>query len=131
MGHHVPYHRAGGYTSSMAMRQGSGGPTRDEILETLRSEAVDRFCRRWKIRMLAVFGSVLRDDFQPDSDVDLLVSFQPLAGWSLFDHVQMQEELSTLVGRPVDLVSRGAVERSSNWIRREAILGTAEAVYVS
>ena len=89
------------------------------------------FCRRWKISELALFGSVLRDDFRPDSDVDVLVTFAPEADWSLFDHVDMQEELSGILGRKVDLVSRRAIERSANWIRRRAILSTAEPYYVA
>jgi len=89
------------------------------------------FCRRWKITELALFGSVLREDFRPDSDVDVLVSFTPDAEWSLFDHTDMQEELSDIFGRKVDLVSRRAIEGSANWIRRQAILGTAEPCYVA
>jgi hypothetical protein len=87
------------------------------------------FCRRWKIRQLAVFGSARRADFTPDSDVDFLVTFSPEADWSLFDHVTMESELSELVGRRVDLISRKAVEASSNWIRREAILKGAEPLF--
>jgi len=87
------------------------------------------FCRRWQITRLELFGSVLRSDFGPGSDVDILVSFAPGASWSLFDHVRMEEELSALLGRPVDLVSRRAVEGSPNWIRREAILRSAEPLY--
>jgi len=89
------------------------------------------FCRRCKITEFALFGSVLRDDFRPDSDVDVLVTFAPDAEWSLFDDVDMEEELSAIFGRKVDLVSRRAVERSDNWIRRKAILSTAEPVYVA
>jgi uncharacterized protein len=81
------------------------------------------------ISELAVFGSVLREDFRPESDVDVLASFEPDAEWSLLDHVAMQEELSGIVGRRVDLISRRAVERSSNGIRRRAILETAEPLY--
>jgi predicted nucleotidyltransferase len=87
------------------------------------------FCRRWKIRQLAVFGSARRPDFRPDSDVDFLVTFSPEADWSLFDHVTMESELSDLIGRGVDLISRKAVEASSNWIRREAILTGAEPLF--
>jgi predicted nucleotidyltransferase len=94
-------------------------------------ERIAEFCRRWQIAELALFGSVLRDDFRPDSDVDVLVTFAPTADWSLFDHIAMEEELSNLLGRKVDLVSRRAVERSTNWIRREAILTTAEPLYVA
>ena len=94
-------------------------------------ERLATYCRRWKITELAVFGSVLRDDFRTDSDLDVLVTFAPDADWSLLDHIAMQEELSGITGRPVDLVSKRAVERSENWIRREAILAGAESLYVA
>jgi uncharacterized protein len=92
---------------------------------------IAEFCRHWKISELAFFGSVLREDFRPDSDIDVLVSFEPDSEWSLFDHATMQDELSGILGRRVDLVSRRAVERSSNWVRRENILKSAERVYVA
>ena len=93
--------------------------------------AVAEYCHRWKIRELALFGSVLRDDFRPDSDVDVLVSFQPDAEWGLLEHATMQEELAALLGRKVDLVTRRAVERNNNSVRREAILGSAEVLHVA
>jgi predicted nucleotidyltransferase len=93
-------------------------------------ESIAEFCDRWKVTELSFFGLVLRDDFRPDSDVDVLVSFAPSADWGLLDHVRMEEELSALVGRKVDLVTRRSVERSANWIRRKAILETAEAFHV-
>jgi len=96
----------------------------------LDSDAVSAFCQRWHIERLDVFGSVLRDDFSPDSDIDFLVVFAPDAPWTLFDEVKMHEELEAIVGRRVDIVSRHAVEQSPNWIRRKAILETAEPVYV-
>jgi len=94
-------------------------------------ERIADFCRRWKIVEFSLFGSVLRDDFRPDSDIDVLVSFASDAEWSLFDHVAMEDELSAMIGRKVDLLSRRAIERSENWIRRKAILGSAEAVYIA
>src|SRR5438874_2629014 len=94
-------------------------------------EEITEFCRRWKITELALFGSVLRDDFRPDSDVDVLVSYAPDAHWSLFDTITMEDELTSLFGRPVDLISRRAVEASPNWIRREAILAAARPFYVA
>ena len=94
-------------------------------------EKVAAFCQRWKIVELSLFGSVLRDDFRPDSDVDVLVTFAPEADWSLYDHMAMEEELSAAVGRKVDLFSRRAIERSANWIRRQAILESAEPFYVA
>lgn len=69
-----------------------------------------------------MFGSALREDFRLDSDLDLPVRFAPEADWSLLDHVEMEEELAGVVGRRVDLVSQRAIERSSNWVRRKAIL---------
>lgn len=89
------------------------------------------FCRRWKIAELALFGSALRDDFRPDSDVDVLVTFAPDAKWSLLDHVDMEDELAQILGRPVDLVSRRGIERSRNPRRRRAILESAQVVHVA
>ena len=92
-------------------------------------EALAEFCRRWKITELALFGSALRKDFRSDSDLDFLVTFAPDAEWSLFDHFHMENELVKLFGREVDLVSRQALEESPNWIRRRAILESAETLY--
>ncbi len=97
----------------------------------LPKDKIKDFCRRWQIVEFALFGSVLRDDFRPDSDVDILVTFAPEADWSLLDHARMELELKALLGREVDLVSRRAIERGSNWIRRQAILDTAQPVYVA
>ncbi len=89
------------------------------------------FCRRWKVTELALFGSVLRADFGPDSDVDVLVSFAADAHWSLFDLVRMQDELKAILGREVDLLERTAVEQSENYIRRKSILSNIEVVYAA
>jgi len=89
------------------------------------------FCWRWQIAEFALFGSVLRDDFGPESDVDVLVTFSADARWSLIDHVHMQDELSELMGHKVDLVSRRGIERSANNLRRRAILSSAEVIYGS
>lgn len=89
------------------------------------------FCERWKIAELAFFGSVIREDFRPDSDVDVLVTFAPDARWSLFDHVDMEDELARILGRPVDLVSRRGIERSRNASRRRAILESARVVHAA
>jgi uncharacterized protein len=92
---------------------------------------IRRFCRRWKVSELALFGSVLRDDFQPDSDVDVLMSLEPDARVGLFDLVTMQRELASIFGREVDLVDRAAIEKSQNYIRRKAILGNFEVIYAA
>jgi predicted nucleotidyltransferase len=89
-------------------------------------EQIEEFCRKWKIREFALFGSVLRDDFRADSDVDVLVEFDQSAGHSLFGHVRMQDELADLFGRPVDLVEKGAV---TNPFVREHILGNHQVIY--
>jgi predicted nucleotidyltransferase len=101
------------------------------LINSLRTEQIAEYCRRWKITELALFGSALRDDFGPESDIDLLVTFEPDAPWSLLDIVHMQYELADMLDRPVDLVERRAIERSENWIRRRQILGTAQTFYVS
>lgn len=93
------------------------------------TQQITDFCNRWKISELALFGSVLRDDFRPDSDLDILVTFAPDADWSLLDHIQMQLELEKLFGRSVDLISKRALERSSNWVRREEILKATQILY--
>src|SRR5260370_26272869 len=90
------------------------------------TERLDEFCHRWKIAELRGFGSALREDFRPDSDLDLQVSFAPDADWSLLDHVTMEEELTGIVGLKVDLVSQRAIQHRSNWIRRNAILQSAK-----
>jgi uncharacterized protein len=94
-------------------------------------DALADFCRRWKILKLEVFGSVLRDDFGPDSDIDFLVTYDPQARWSLFDVVRAQNELASILGRSVDLVSRKPIEKSRNWIRRHLILDSARTIYVA
>jgi len=95
------------------------------------SERLAEFCRRWRVAELSLFGSALRDDFRPDSDIDLLVTFTPDADWRYWDVLAMQNELTSLLGRKVDLVERAAVEASENWIRRKHILEHAEPIYVA
>jgi len=92
---------------------------------------IEDFCRRWKIKELALFGSVLRDDFRPDSDVDVLVTFEPDAGITFDNWMEMQDEVEKMFGRKVDLIERKIVERSENYIRRRHILQSLEPVYVA
>ncbi len=89
------------------------------------------FCRRWNISELALFGSVLRPDFHPGSDMDVLVSFAPGARPTLFDMARMQEELKEIFGREVDLVSRRGLENSRNYLRRKQILDSAQVIHVA
>jgi hypothetical protein len=96
---------------------------------TISDEALAEFCRRWDVVEVAVFGSVLRDDFTPESDVDLLVTFGPEAEPTLFDIVKMQRELESIIGRRVDVGTKRAVEQDANELRRSSILDAARVVY--
>ncbi len=87
------------------------------------------FCEKWKITEMSVFGSALREDFGPDSDVDVLITFSPDATWTLMDMVDASDQLEAMFGRPVDLVTKPAIERSKNWLRRTEILNSAEQIY--
>jgi predicted nucleotidyltransferase len=93
--------------------------------------ALRQFCHRWHITEMALFGSVLRDDFGAESDVDVLVSFEPQVRHSLADLVTMQEEIELLFQRRVDLVTKVGIERSRNYIRKQAILDSARPIYVA
>lgn len=96
-------------------------------IEKLRDQVAD-FCHRRKITELALFGSALREDFHPDSDIDLLVTFAPEMRYSLFDLVAIRDELTTLFGREVDLVEKAALR---NPFRRRHILQNAEVIYAA
>ncbi len=91
--------------------------------------AIKAFCDRWQVGELSLFGSVLREDFDPDSDIDVLIRFRSKRTPGLFGMAKMQGELADLFARRVDLVSRAAVEESRNYIRRKAILESAQVVY--
>jgi predicted nucleotidyltransferase len=94
--------------------------------------AIEAFCGRWRITELGLFGSVLRPgEFRDDSDVDVLVTFDDAARWTLFDLVTMEDELKSIIGRDVDLVEKIAVERSPNYIRRRHILENQRTFYVA
>ena len=95
------------------------------------ADGIAAFCERWQVTELALFGSVLRDDFGPDSDIDVLVSFDDAARHTLFDMARMEGELKTLFGREVDLAERAGIETSRNYIRRKAILQSAETIYAA
>lgn len=93
--------------------------------------SIAEFCRKWKITEFALFGSVLRGDFSPDSDVDVLVTFHSSADCDYEHLLRMKEELERLFERPVDLVQRQQIENSDNYIRRKHILTNLETVYVA
>ena len=92
---------------------------------------IANFCQKWQVRELSLFGSVLSESFHPDSDIDIMVDFEPDAERSLFDTVSMIDELKEIFGRDIDLLTRQSVEQSRNYIRRKAILSTLEVIYAS
>ena len=73
----------------------------------------------------------MRDDFRPDSDIDILVSFDPKFQRGLAETLQMRQELQILFGRSVDLIVKAAIERSENWLRRKHILESAQTIYAT
>ncbi len=92
-------------------------------------EQLKEICQQWKIIELALFGSVLRDDFNARSDIDILVSFDEGSSIAFFDLDAIEEQLSMLFNRPVDLVTKKAVQQSHNWIRKQNILGNSQVIY--
>ena len=111
-------------------RKSGNGERLNARIETS-PDAVAAFCQRWHVAELALFGSVLRDDFGPGSDIDFLIGFDEAARRTLFDVGRMEEELREIFGRDVDLVSWRGVENSRNYIRRRAILEAAETIYAA
>ena len=99
-----------------------------QIRITLPHKKIGDFCLKWKIAEMALFGSVLSDEFHPDSNVDVLVSFKDDAGWGLFDFVDMIDELQAIFGRKVDLVEKDSLR---NPFRRQAILAGNEVIYAA
>ncbi len=99
---------------------------------TLPLDRITELCREYHVLELSVFGSVLRDDFGPESDIDFLVVFQSDDYGPWMGKLQrLEEDLSALLGREVELVPKENVMRSENWIRRNHILNTAQVIYGS
>lgn len=97
----------------------------------LPQQIINEFCQKWQISEMSVFGSVLREDFRSDSDIDILVSFQDSVPWGLLEFSRMKRELENLLGRKVDLLTKKSIEQSHNWIRQREILDTAQVIYVA
>jgi uncharacterized protein len=95
---------------------------------TLPQEKIEAFCLKWKVSEMALFGSVLSERFCAESDIDVLVSFKKDAGWSLFDFVDMIDELESIFGRKVDLVEKDSLR---NPFRKESILSSNEVIYAA
>jgi uncharacterized protein len=104
----------------------------DNIRVDLPLEQIVQVCRKYDVVELDIFGSALRDDLRPDSDIDFLVVFRnDDAGPWMGKYTDMEQELTSLLGRRVDVVSRRAVEQSDNYLRRRHILQTARLVYAA
>ncbi|MBE9047259.1 nucleotidyltransferase domain-containing protein [Pleurocapsales cyanobacterium LEGE 10410] len=104
-------------------------PTNIDLRLKIPSLKLEEICQQWQIVELALFGSILKDDFNPKSDIDILVSFADGAKITFFDLNIIEEQLSNLFNRPVDLVTKQAVEQSHNWIRKENILDNSIVIY--
>lgn len=92
---------------------------------------LEQLCAKWRIAELAVFGSVLRPDFRPDSDIDILVAFEDAATWTLIDLSDIRDELSVLLGHPVDLLTKRSVQSSRNPYRKAEIFKNSQVIYDS
>lgn len=101
------------------------------VRAALPMDAIRAYCQKWRICEFAVFGSVLRDDFNDESDIDVLVTFADDTRYTLFDLAHMGDELEAILGREVDLIDRRAIETSPNYIRRREILSTFEVIYAA
>jgi uncharacterized protein len=94
-------------------------------------DTIADFCRRWQVTEFALFGSVLRDDFRPDSDIDVMVQFHPEAHPTFSTLDQMEAELKTIFDRDIDLITRHGIETSRNYLRRHEILSSAQVIYAT
>ena len=113
------------------MQEGSGLKPLLAQVASVPLEAITEFCQRWQVQEFSLFGSVLRDDFRANSDIDVMVDFQPSARWGLLALVEMKEELEAIFEREVDLLTKKSIEQSENWIRRQEILSTAQVIHVA
>jgi predicted nucleotidyltransferase len=91
-------------------------------------EKIKFFSEKWKVVEFSLFGSVLRDDFRSDSDIDVLLSFEKNPTWDLYDLVDMKDELHAIFGRKIDLVEKESVR---NPYRRRAMLTEQEVLYAA
>jgi hypothetical protein len=99
-----------------------------QIKIVLPRKNIEDFCLKWKVAEMSLFGSVISKNFRPDSDIDVLVSFKDNAGWSLFDFVDMIDELKAIFGRKIDLVEKDSLK---NPFRRQSILSANEVIYAA
>jgi predicted nucleotidyltransferase len=98
---------------------------------SLPMEQIIGFCHKWQVTEFALFGSVLRDDFRSDSDIDVLLTISPSINRGLTETLQMRDELQSIFDRKVDMIIKAAIERSENWLRRKNILESAKTIYAT
>lgn len=96
----------------------------------LSTQDIATFCQHWGIQSMALFGSILRDDFAPNSDIDILLTFNPQARQGLLTLARIKSALETQVDLPIDIALKEAVQTSDNWIRRREILNSAQTIYI-
>jgi predicted nucleotidyltransferase len=116
------------------MRQAMKTKISEDILYQrlgINPKQLQAFCQKAKITELCLFGSILRDDFRPDSDLDILVTFTPNINMSLLQFVDLECQLKDLLRRDVDLIEKSVVEKDFNWIRRQEILNNYQVIYES
>lgn len=95
----------------------------------INQQAIAAFCKRWNVTEMSLFGSVLRDDFRPDSDIDVLITLKDEESYTFSGLMQMEAELKDIFHREIDLGLRHTVESDPNYIRRKAILNSAQVIY--
>lgn len=117
---------SGVYTSGMSL---ATAKVLQQVKVAVPMAAVEAFCSKWEVIEFALFGSVLRDDFGPNSDVDVLVTFDPEARPTLLTLIRMQKELEAMFGRRVDLLERGGMEQSARPHVRQAVLNSIRVLY--
>ena len=105
--------------------------TMDKPAINLDSLALRQFCRKWRVKELAVFGSYARGDYHDASDIDFVIDHQDGVEWDLSDAADMRDELSRILGKKVDLLTRYALEHTSNWLFRKIVLSSMETVYAA
>lgn len=102
-----------------------------DIAIDLPKEEIIKFCQRWQLAEFALFGSVLRDDFDNDSDIDVMVKFYPNAHPTFSSLDAMEAELQNIFHREIDLITREGIENSRNYLRRKQILDSIIVIYES
>jgi predicted nucleotidyltransferase len=103
----------------------------NDFKQKINQKDFSEFCKKWNVKELAVFGSLLTDDFDAESDIDILVEFKDDSRLGFFEMADMQDELEKFLGKKVDLVSKKGIQISKNYLRRNAILDSVKVLYAA